>query len=106
MKGATLVVARLESCTAFENGTGQARPLQRPPRTVHELAALAQDSLGGSRVHLEVVKKLVELHAVREPVEQLLDGHARAAETGCSAHPPGIDPNGFFQRHRLVRVAC
>lgn len=62
---------------------------------------------GGDRpgIDLKVAQELVHRNAVLDPVEELLDGKARTAETGHTAHACGIDPNRFFKRHGTIR-AC
>ena len=62
---------------------------------------------GGDRpgIDLKVALELVHGNSVLDPVEELLDGKARTAETGHTAHASGIDPNRFFKRHGTIR-AC
>ena len=64
----------------------------------------AEDGGGRPAIDLEVLQELVQRNAVLDPVEELLDGKARAAETGHTAHARGINPNRFFKLHGTIRV--
>ena len=67
----------------------------------------APDLEDGSRcpgVELEIPVELVEGRAVGEPVEQLLDGQARTAEAGGSAHSTRVDSDDLLQRHRWLSL--
>ena len=62
---------------------------------------------GGDRpgIDLKVALELVHRNAVLDPVEELLDGKARTAETRHTTHACRIDPNRFFKLHGPLR-AC
>ena len=64
-----------------------------------------KDGSGRPTIDLEVLQELVQRNAVLDPVEKLLDGKARPAETGHTAHARGINPNGFLELHGTIR-AC
>ena len=62
---------------------------------------------GGSRpaIDLKIAQELIQGDAVLNPVEELLDGEARTAETGHTAHACGIDPYGFCKLHGRIRAS-
>ena len=61
-----------------------------------------QDRGGRPAIDLKVAQELVQRDAVLNPVEELLDGKARTAKTGRTAHACGIDPNGFCKLHGRI----
>ena len=62
---------------------------------------------GGDRpgIDLKVAQELIQGDAVLNPVEELLDGKARTAETGHTAHACGIDPYGFCKLHGRISAS-
>ena len=65
----------------------------------HGSAAEAEDGGGRSRIDVEVADEVIEGHAIRKPVEQLLHRQTSAPEAGRSTHSTRIDPDRFLQRH-------
>ena len=63
-----------------------------------------KDGSGRPAIDLEVLQELVQRNSVLDPVEKLLDGKARPAETGHTAHARGINPNGFLKLHGTIRI--